>query len=307
MADINTLIPDIYALVASNQNVSKGEILRGPNEGSWFTQEVSDALRTTLASRLAEHFNAERYAPGRATLRMSGLGPKCPRALWYSIHHPEMADPLPPWAEIKFAYGHVLEALCLALARGAGHSVLGEQDEVTLDGILGHRDGVVDGAVVDVKSCSSIQFNKIKSGALEQNDNFGYLDQLCGYVVGSLEDPIVIVKDRGYILAIDKVLGHLHLHEYKIEETKTRALRERIAYYKRVVELSEPPACECRTQAHGTSGNRKLAVPASYSPYKHCCFPGLRTFLYSEGPTYLTKVVSKPNVPEVNRYGQYVW
>jgi hypothetical protein len=238
---------------------------------------------------------------------MSGLGPKCPRALWYAIHHPEMAEPLPAWAEIKFSYGIILESLVISLAREAGHEVLGEQDEITLDGIPGHRDGVVDGAVVDVKSCSSIQFTKIKSGNLEQNDSFGYLDQLSGYVVGSANDPLVRVKDRGYILAVDKVLGHLWLYEHKITEEKTRKLRERIAAYKAVVALSEPPACECQTGPHGTSGNRKLIVPASYSPYKYCCFPNLRTFLYSDGPVYLTKCINKPNVPEVNRDGKYVW
>jgi len=39
-----------------------------------------------------------------------------------------------------------------------------------------------------------------------------------------------------------------------------------------------------------------LTTRASYSMYKHCCFPKLRTFLYADGPVYLTKVVRKPDV-----------
>jgi hypothetical protein len=229
------------------------------------------------------------------------MGSQCPKALWYSVNNPEAAEALPPWASIKYGYGHILEALVLTLARAAGHTVEGEQDELKLDGITGHRDCVIDGCVVDVKSSSSRNLIKFKDGSIKQSDSFGYLDQLDGYVVASREDPLVRVKDKGYILAIDKQLGHMVLYEHIVRE---KAIRERIKQYKEIVSLDAPPPCECETEPFGKSGNIRLGTKASYSVYKHCCFPLLRTFLYSEGPVYLSKVEKKPDVPEINREGK---
>jgi len=290
---IYNLIPDIYDLVQHKKG--------------WFDEACSDALRTNLASRLTEHFNKERYNTGSGTLRLSGMGPKCPKALWYSVHHPDLAEPLPPWAEVKFAYGHVLEGLVITFAKAAGHEVVGEQDELVLDGITGHRDCIIDGCIVDVKSASSIAFGKFKSGAIEQNDSFGYLDQLDGYVVASRGDARLRVQDRGYLLAVDKTLGHMTLHEHQVTYERERTLRDRISYYKTIVGRNTPPSCECGTKAEGASGNIKLDTVASYSPFKHCCFPNLRTFIYQSGPVYLTKVVRKPDVKEVDKHGKTVY
>lgn len=242
-----------------------------------------------------------RNSGAKASLRMSGLGPKCPCALWHSIHSPELAEPLPPYAHIKYTYGHIIEALVIELAKAAGHEVLGEQDEIILDGVVGHRDCVIDGAVVDVKSSSSMGFKKFKDRTIAQDDSFGYLDQLDAYVVGSVmaDDPLVTVKDRGYLLAVDKTLGHMCLYEHRIREN---SIKERIRGYKRIVSLDGPPPCECGTVADGKSGNIKLDTKASYGAFKHLCFPNLRTFLYSSGPAYLTKVVRVPDVPEINSH-----
>ena len=191
---ISTLIPDIYALMEKPDG--------------WFTEELAGTLSADISRRLRASLNQDRRE--RPTLRLSRMGPTCPRALWYSVHKPELAEPLPSWAKIKYSYGHVLEALVITLAKAAGHSVVGEQDELHVDGITGHRDCVIDGHVVDVKSCSSRAFEKLKLKQLVQNDSFGYLDQLDGYLVGSSEDPLV-TSDVGYILGVDKVLGHLVL------------------------------------------------------------------------------------------------
>src|SRR6266849_6159935 len=45
------------------------------------------------------------------------------------------------------------------MAKAAGHEVLGEQDELTLDGVVGHRDCVIDGCIVDVKTTSRFDVN----------------------------------------------------------------------------------------------------------------------------------------------------
>jgi hypothetical protein len=204
---------------------------------------------------------------------------------------------MPPWAEVKFAYGHILEALAITLAKAAGHEVTGEQDALTLEGVTGHRDCVIDGCIVDVKSASSRSFQKFKSGQLALDDPFGYLEQLDAYVVSSAADPLVTNKEQGYILAIDKTLGHMVLYEHT---ARPEHIVTRIRSSRRIVERTEPPRCECGTRPDGKSGNIQLDVRASYSQYKYCCFPSLRTFLYADGPRYLSEVVRVPDVPEVH-------
>ena len=230
------------------------------------------------------------------TLRLSRLGPTCPHAFWYSIHTPDLAEPLPPHAHIKYTYGHIIEQLVLQLARKAGHRVEGEQDELVVDGVKGHRDCVIDGCLVDIKSMSTRGIEKLKNKTMAQDDPFGYLDQLDGYSLGSLLDPLVTVKDKAYLLGVDKTLGHMVLYEHEVRHEN---IRRRIAELKRIAGLAVPPACCCGTRDEGSSGNIGLDVRASYSPYKHKCFPHLRTFLYASGPVYLTKVVRLPNVPEI--------
>lgn len=265
----------------------------------WFT-ELSEAFSHDVAGRLRQQFEEQK----KPSLRLSQMGPRCPKALWHSIHTPGEAEPLPPWANIKYSFGHILEALAIALAKAAGHEVTGEQDELYVDGIRGHRDCVIDGCLVDVKSSSTFSFQKFKDKSIKDSDTFGYLDQLDGYLVGSNTDPLVRVKDKAYLLAIDKQLGHMCIYEHFIREDH---IRDRIASSKAIVSRSTPPPCECGTVPDGKSGNIKLDTKASYSGYKHCCFPNLRTFLYASGPVYLTKVVRTPDVTEIDKHGNLVY
>jgi hypothetical protein len=279
---IYTLVPDIEHFIETNED--------------WYDQVTQDTdYSKQQRPRLSN-------SDPRRGLRLSGLGDRCPKALWYSVHHPEEAEQLPAHAKFKYGYGHIIESMALSLARLSGHDVQGEQDELVVDGIVGHRDAVVDGCVVDIKSCSSIAFSKFKEGTLYQDDAFGYLYQLDGYVLGSLLDDLVTEKQRGYIFAIDKTLGHMTLYEHTL---RTDAIRERIIRYKEIVSRTSPPRCNCGLIPEGKSGNLRLDTKASYSLYKRCCFPELRTFLYSERgqtkPVHLVKVVRTPDVPELTR------
>lgn len=280
---IHTLIVDIQ------------EILK--DKGDWFNDRIRSDFAESVGGKVQSSFTTHVHRG----LRISGLGDKCPKALWHSIHTPELAEPLPAWAEFKYAYGHIIEALAISLAKAAGHEVTGEQNELVVDGIKGHRDCVIDGCVVDVKSAASRSFIKFKDKTLHENDSFGYLYQLDGYVLGSSSDPLVHVKDKGYFLAIDKQLGHMCVYEHVIREQR---IRDRITEYKRIVGLSSPPQCACSTVFDGKSGNVKLDVKASYNQYKYCCFPQLRTFIYASGPVYLTKVSRVPEVMEITKDGK---
>lgn len=288
MPSIHTLVQDIYDLVQNKR-------------GKVFSPEAAAGMGEECARRIVAQFHDQQ---SRGKLRLSGMGPKCPCQLWYSIHHPEMAEQLPPWATIKYTYGHILEAMAIGFAKAAGHEVTGEQDELVVDGIKGHRDCVIDGCIVDVKSSSSRGFIKFKDRTLAQDDSFGYLDQLDGYLVGSAGDPLVRIKDKAYILAIDKQLGHMCIYEHHLREDN---IKQRIADYKSIVRLDRPPSCTCEEIPDGKSGNYRLGTKASYSAFKFACKPYIRTFLYANGPVYLTKVERKPDVPEVDRYGKYIY
>lgn len=287
---IHTLIPDIYEYVGGQHGLE---------------DQLASDLAANVSSALQRSFGKHEHRG----LRLSGLGPKCPCALWYEVHHPELAEPLPPYARIKYAYGHIIEHMIIGLAKATGHSVTGEQDEVTCDGILGHRDCVIDGAVVDVKSAASRSFLKFRDKTIASDDPFGYLDQIDGYLLGSRDDPLVHIKDRGYLLAVDKQLGHLALYEHRLrtDTAGVPLIRERIRSLKELVGLSSHPECECGVVPEGRSGNLKLDVRASYSPFKYCCFPELRTFLYATGPVYLTHVARKPDVTEIDKDGKMVY
>ncbi len=288
------MIKNILTLIKDIQDVVE-------HEDGWFTETIAEGFTRQLGPSLIQSAGRRDEVP---RLRLSQMGDRCPSALWHSIHSPSLSEALPASARIKYTYGHVIEALVIAMAKAAGHEVTGEQDAVYVDGIRGSRDCVIDGCVVDVKSASSMAYQKFKTGSIRMDDPFGYLAQLDGYVVGSLDDPLVRVKDRGYLLAVDKTLGHMCLFEHRI---RPDFIKERIKYYKEIVALEHPPKCECKTIPDGKSGNIKLDMKASYSPQKYLCFPNLRTFIYASGPVYLTHVARKPDVMEVNSVGKIVY
>jgi hypothetical protein len=291
MPSIKRVIPDIYELLK--------------RKDGWMTDELSSAHAHSLSLRLQEQFTENK----KPYLRMSMLGDRCPKALWHAIHTPELAEPLPPWVINKFCYGHMVEAWAITLARAAGHTVEGEQDVLSVDGVYGHRDLVLDGYVVDVKSAGGMSYGKFKDGSIATNDGFGYLEQLDAYLSGSLDDSRVKDTSKGYLWAVNKELGHMCLYEHK---HRPEHIRQRIRDYREIVSLDAPPPCECGTRKSGESGNIELDVRASYSDFKYTCFPNLRCFLYSKGPVYLTKVVKYPKykgqpLVEVDKYGRIVF
>lgn len=287
MTSIHTLVPDILGLLKT-----KG----------WLTETLQKELGDGVSNRIKSQFEREQTP----SLRLSQMGPRCNKALWHSIHTPGEAEALPPWAHNKFSLGHFQEAYGIVLCKAAGHKVEGEQHECELDGIKGHIDAVVDGCILDFKSCSSRQYLKYKTGSvrLEGNDTFGFLFQLDGYVTANRDNPLVEVKDKGYIFAMHKELGHVCLYEHI---ARASSIKQRIAECKEVVAASHPPLCTCETTPFGTSGNIKLGTRASYDNFKWSCHPNLRCFLYSDGPVYLTKVVRLPDVTEVDRHGRAIY
>lgn len=229
---------------------------------------------------------------------MSNVGKPCERQLWYDINAKSEAQPLPPEAFMKFLYGDLTELLLLYLCEVSGHDVQGTQDTQEIEGIKGHRDAVIDGTVTDVKSASAYSFKKFQEHRLEEDDAFGYVDQLQSYLHAGQSDDKVRDKDRAAFLVLDKVLGHICLDIHEKNNVSYPAIYR---HKKEVVNSPEIPPRGFEPTPDGKSGNQKLGVQCSYCDFKYLCHPDLRTFIYSSGPTFLTQVEREPNVPEAKR------
>jgi len=275
---IDTLVDDIFNVVTGDHE---------------FNPENVKTFGERLANGIKEKLSRERTDP---KLWMSNIGQPCERKLWYTINKPELAEPLPKEVYIKFLFGDILEELLLFLAKEAGHKVEGEQERITIQDVSGRRDAIIDGVTVDVKSCSSRAFDKFKHGLTTDDDDFGYLTQLNMYLYASRNDPRITEKDISAFLAIDKTLGHICLDK---QPRDFKDYDEEVKHKKEIVSRQEAPERAFQDKEEGKSGNRKLASPCSYCPFKQICWPGLRTFIYSNGPTFLTKVKKLPKVPEV--------
>lgn len=281
MKTIDTLVSDI-------ESVIKGK-------GGW-TEAVNEYFMQTMGEAATRRLTPS-TEPRAKTLRMSNIGTPCRRKLWYYLNLPEHEQDLPANTHLKFFYGDLIENLLLALAKAAGHSVEGEQGEVIVDGIVGHRDAIIDGVTVDVKSVSTMGFTKFKKNELRVDDPFGYLKQLTGYVYGASKDPLVTDKTGGAFLVMDKQHGHLHLDYYDLEH-ELELFPSAVVAAKLMATMKTTPHREWEAVPDGKSGNMKLPAACSYCDFKWECWPGLRGFAYSNGPSYLTKVVRVPDVKE---------
>jgi len=275
------LVNDIYGVLSKGAEVTEAEA----NE---FGSEIATLIKDRLEERLKP--------PREFTLRMSNIG-KGARQLWYDKRYGR-EETLPPATIFKFIYGDLIESLLLFLARVSGHSVSSRQAEVVIDGIKGHIDADIDGVTVDVKSASTYSFKKFDDRSLIENDSFGYVEQLAGYSQARDTD--------GAFLAADKQNGHITYMLMDKEELKAAVnVPERIEYLKKAIESDVVPERCYEDEEEGKSGNRALGVNCSYCNHKSRCWAdangglGIRTFLYSTGPKFLTKVVREPQVREV--------
>ena len=218
----------------------------------------------------------------------------------YSIHHHGEGEELLPSTHLKFLYGDILEDLLLSLAVAAGHTVEGHQDEMEIAGIKGHRDAVIDGVTVDVKSASTYSFKKFETNTLKEgtNDGFGYIKQLSSYVYAGKDDPLVKDKTGGAFLVIDKTLGKICLDYYPFHD-ELKHMEDFYEERKDMASSTSPPPKGFEPEPDGKSGNEKLGFQCSYCPFKKLCYPDLRVFSSFRGPVYLSTVKKEPRMNEI--------
>ena len=281
---LKNVVPDIYKMLES---VSQGEPLP-------ITEEALDETMASMKEAIM-HWATPRKRDTDFTLRMSNVG-KPQRQMWFEKRDTDINSEVDGPTQIKFLYGHILEELVLMLVRMAGHEVTDEQKEVTVNGIVGHMDCKINGQVVDVKSASRFAFQKFKNGTLNSDDPFGYLGQLAGYEKAE-------GTDGGGFLVINKENGELCMFEP--DDLDKPNIETTINTLRTNLELDKPPELCYTPLPDGKKGNMRLPKGCSYCKYKHECHKdandgaGLRTFKYSTGYAYLTKVVAEPKVEEV--------
>ena len=273
---LDTLVPDIF-------NLFDPKIAHEPSEENleYAAQTFKELLRTRLGAR--ENL--------RDPLRFSSLGKK-DRQIWYMAHGYEPED-MSAKTYFKFLYGDVIELLVLFLAKEAGHTVEGLQDEVEVNGVKGHIDAIIDGTVVDVKSASPFGYKKFEKNEVTEDDPFGYTAQLAGYA------NVLTPGQEAAWVAFDKVSGDICVSKLSSSIIADHKPEERIEHLKKVVDSPIPPVRCYEAVPGGKSGNMKLDTGCSYCAFKHDCWPNLRAFAYSNGPRYLTNVVKEPDVPEI--------
>ena len=278
--EITTLVGDIYSVV-------KGK-------GGWHNY-----IASMLGKEITELSNSRFSKPEayRSRLSMSGIGAPCKRKLWYKINEPREATGNKGSDLLKFFFGDIIESLILNLAKAAGHTVTGEQSKMELYGIRGHRDAVIDGMTIDVKSASPFSFQKFKKGQLREQDSFGYISQLSSYVAAAKDDPEVTDKTKGAFLVVDKVSGEilLDIHDFSKDiENKPKEIED----IKAMVADTSPPGRLDPVPQYKDSANLKLCSTCNYCEFKKICWPELRSFVYSSGLQHLVKVEQEPRVPE---------
>ena len=281
MKHISTLVTDIEEVIKGN--------------GGW-TGTLGSMMGNNISMTANQRFS-EPQKP-RNYLSLSSIGTPCKRKLWYKVNTTDLAIPLRANALLKFFFGDMIEELVLTLAKAAGHDVVGEQDRLDVHGIKGHRDCVIDGMTIDVKSASPYSFKKFKEGNLRNDDPFGYISQLSSYVYAGKDDPLVTNKTSGGFLVVDKVNGHICLDVYDFEDELKNKEQEMLQAKEMVAgdipEERIPPVPQSKTSA-----NTRLDVSCSYCEFRKACWPEARTFLYSHGPVHLVDIESEPFVPEL--------
>lgn len=281
---IDSLIPDLLKLFDGHE-VSEEVGRFSKAVGDLFVRRLSDKERDKRA------------------LSLSQIGRPL-RQLYYDLTGGTPGqEKLSAQTKFKFAYGDLIEEMVLFLAMEAGHSVTDLQKTVEVDGVEGHIDCVIDGVLVDVKSCSSYSFNKFATGDILRDDPFGYVYQLSSYW-----STLSSVQRAGF-LAIDKVNGKICFFELNPSTRKSvDDIKSRIKEIRCTVEAGVEPTRCYEDETDGKSGNRKLGISCSYCPHKFHCWRdsnggrGLQTYTYSTGPRFLTAVAKEPRVQQFDKF-----
>mgnify|MGYP003313116635 CR=1 FL=1 len=182
---LDTLVQDIYEVIEVLNDDEAIDIPERMYEE--FGRDMEDALR---------HWATPVQRPKNG-LRMSNIGRPL-RRLWYDLNTEQERENIDAPTFIKFLYGHLLEVLLLFFVRLSGHVVQSEQKEVTVSGIKGHMDSVIDGEVIDVKTASGYAFKKFKDEKVFLGPEMKSTGEVMGIDMSTGSAFLKAMKSDGY-------------------------------------------------------------------------------------------------------------
>lgn len=276
MASIETLVGDI-------ESVLKTQTVTAP---------LSIEAQAKAAASLLKSITPRPPTPGYTrepfVLWPREIGELCLRKIWYGLWYPQPA--VNATDAMKFSYGHLLEETLLTYAEMAGHTVKDRQLKLTEDmtsyggtpwKVRGKIDAVIDGVLVDVKSCSKTIFANLTP----------YYGQVDWYAkVGGYE--------RAGILAVEKTSGRIRYGD--VPQLWSRSGQSVSETTLLELESPTPPERRYKETAFNAFG-RTLPDECLFCPFKYECWDGLRAFKYSYGPAFYTELRTAPRVAEMTR------
>jgi len=244
MSHIEYVIPDMYHSLRTKyiaEGVDFNEVVEQ------FMEEVGAALYT--------HYKEEKDP---RKVRVSSIG-QCERMQWYKAHDYEQEEPSDKLF-LTFMQGHLMEALLKAVIKIAGHQVSHEQERLSIAGVQGACDAVVDGELVDFKTASNWSFDKFKDDEIK-NDSFGYLEQISAYAHA-------LGKKKAHFIVLNKNTG-----ECKLTSVNTiKNIEDHVIYVKDIVSKSTPPD----HPVWSVNANGELDMRCSFCGFKYECHGALQ-------------------------------
>lgn len=276
---VDTLVPDI-------KNLLENPPLHRPDRDLVLT--MINGMARAVLKPLEKRAN-------NYSLRLSNIG-RGVRKHWYeSRFGTEQPD---AESKMRFLVGDLMEEPLFFLAQVAGHKVEYRQKPVTLEGVQGHIDSIVDGhALVDGKTASDYGYKKFVAGLTMENDQYGYIYQNAAYFQGLREEGFEL--DRVGWLTINKSNSKFDYFNYpvaKLPDAKTRIITIKEALEK---EKSPKALCEGAEPKVLDNGNKEMSMLCVFCAFKFKCWPEAKAYQYSNGPQFFTEVVKPPRVEEI--------
>ena len=256
------------ALFSFLSKAASGEAEMPPHVLDEFGELAKQALKKQFSKR-EEGFR----------LRMSNVGrPLCQLQMEATNTEAEAPD---YDFKMRMIIGDVLEAVVIALLKGAGVEVKNKHKKVSLkvndSEIQGEYDIELDDGIYDIKTASPYAF-ETKFNAddafdkIHDTDSFGYVTQGYGYGLAS-DKPF-----KGWI-AVNKSTGQIAVAEAPSNNTYKENAKNEIQNVHKAISDGRPfKRCFTDTEEFyykKSTGNRTLGIECSYCPFKSKCWDNL--------------------------------
>lgn len=271
-----------------------------------FSEELIQEFGTRCMQILRDQFTEK--AEKKFTLRMSNLGRPLRQLLLDKQNGGKYT--VSKEAKLKYAIGHMYEALMLAVLKQSGVNVVDHDKRVELQvedtKIYGTYDVKIDGKIYDIKTASpySYEYKFTSPDTLRKSDSFGYFAQGFGYSLAD-DSPfggwIVCNKTTGEF----KVISINEPEHDKLQEEYRQAIFDTVKAVNSDVPMPPCPGVVDEVFGKTPTGNRVLNAECSFCEHKRTCHKEIQCLpsvfskaLNAKLTWYIGKVI-KPKEKEV--------